>query len=67
MTMSDWATRLDAFLQFNEYAILKDAGHISADIAHKLAEQQYDQFRVLQDRDFQSDFDEQVKQLKKDS
>ena len=38
MTMADWTSRLDGFLQFNEYAILKDAGHITADIAKKLAE-----------------------------
>lgn len=63
MTMKDWADRLDGFLQFNEYAILNDAGHISAEIAKKLAEQQFDQFRILQDRDFESDFDAAVKQL----
>ena len=67
MTMADWATRLDAFLQFNEYAVLKDAGHINADIAKKLAEKQFDEFRFRQDQDFQSDFDEQIKQLKKEN
>jgi hypothetical protein len=61
MSMKDWATRLDAFLQFNEYAVLKDGGHISADIARKLAEQQFDQYRILQDRNYVSDFDEAVK------
>ncbi|MBN9383399.1 MAG: virulence RhuM family protein [Chitinophagaceae bacterium] len=65
MTMADWATRLDAFLQFNEYAVLKDAGRITADIAKKLAEDQFEQFRVLQDRDYLSDFDEQLKRLEK--
>ena len=65
MTMADWTSRLDGFLQFNEYAILKDAGHITADIAKKLAEEQYDQYRVSQDRDYLSDFDEQVKELGK--
>ena len=67
MTMADWATRLDAFLQFNEYAILKDAGHISAEIAKKLAEKQFDQFRIQQDQDYHSDFDEQIKHLKKEN
>lgn len=65
MTMVDWATRLDAFLQFNEYAVLKDAGRITADIAKKLAEEQFEQFRVLQDRDYLSDFDEEIKRLEK--
>jgi len=65
MTMADWATRLDAFLQFNEYTILKDAGRVTTDIAKKLAEEQFEQFRVSQDRDYLSDFDDQVKQLEK--
>lgn len=65
MSMKDWADRLDGFLKFNEYAVLKDAGHISAEIAKKLAEQQYDQFRVLQDHNYTSDFDEAIKDLEK--
>jgi hypothetical protein len=65
MTMADWVTRLDAFLQFNEYTILKDAGRITSDIAKKLAEEQFGQFRVHQDQDYLSDFDDQVKQLEK--
>ena len=63
MTMKDWAQRLDAFLQFNEYAVLKDAGRISADIAKKLAEEQFAQYRVLQDLQYRSDFDEAIKQI----
>src|SRR5258708_2459753 len=41
MTMADWAARLDAFLQFNEYAVLKDAGHINADIAKNVRKTGY--------------------------
>ena len=63
MVMQDWVTKLDGFLQFNEYAILKDGGHISAEIAKKLAEEQFDQYRVLQDREYVSDFDEAVKKI----
>jgi hypothetical protein len=63
MSMKDWAHRLDGFLQFNEYAVLKDAGRISAEIAKKLAEQQFDQYRILQDRNYLSDFDEAIKNL----
>jgi hypothetical protein len=65
MTMKEWVQRLDSFLQFNEYAILKDAGHISSDIAKKLAETQFEQYRVVQDREYESDFDEEVKKIEK--
>lgn len=64
MKMSDWVTRLDAFLQFNEYQILKDAGKVSHEVAMKLAEEQYQKFRVIQDRNFESDFDREVKKIK---
>ncbi len=63
MKMSDWVQKIDAFLQFNEYKILKDAGKVSHEIAKKLAEQEYDQFRVIQDKTFESDFDKEVKKL----
>lgn len=63
MKMSDWVTRLDAFLQFNEYNILKDAGKVSHDVAMKLAEKEYSKFRVIQDRNFESDFDKEVKRI----
>lgn len=67
MTMKEWAQRLDAFLQFNEYAVLKDAGRISADIAKKLAEEQFTQYRIIQDYQYQSDFDEAISHLKPSS
>ena len=63
MKMADWITRLDAFLQFNEYRILKDAGKVSHDVAMKLAEEEYSKFRVTQDRNFESDFDREVKKI----
>lgn len=65
MKMADWVTRLDAFLQFNEYNILKDAGKVSHDVAMKLAEKEYSKFRVIQDRNFESDFDKEVKKITK--
>lgn len=65
MTMKDWIIRLDAFLQFNEYDILKDAGKISAAVAKQLAEQEYEIFRKEQDRLYESDFDKEIKNLKK--
>jgi hypothetical protein len=67
MVMKDWVDKLDGFLQFNEYAILKDAGHVNAEIAKKLAGEQFNQYRVLQDRDYESDFDEEVKKLEKNN
>ncbi len=57
MTMAEWAQKLDAFLQFNDYQVLRDAGRISHDIAVQLAVQQYEKFREQQDADFISDFD----------
>jgi hypothetical protein len=63
MKMADWVTRLDAFLQFNEYQILKDAGKVSHEVALKLAEGAYEKFRIVQDRNFESDFDKEAKKL----
>ncbi len=64
MKMADWVSRLDAFLQFNEYNILKDAGKVSHDVAMKLAEKEFEKFRVVQDQNFVSDFEKEVKKLK---
>lgn len=63
MKMADWASKLDAFLQFNEYEVLKNPGKISAVTAKKLAEKEYETFRIIQDRQFESDFDEVVKNI----
>jgi hypothetical protein len=63
MKMVDWITRLDAFLQFNEYEILKDSGKVSHEVAVQLAEKEYDKFRVIQDRNFESDFDKEIKKI----
>lgn len=57
MSMADWVKKLDAFLQFNDYDTLKDGGSVSHEIAKKLAEEQYEQYRIVQDRTFESDFD----------
>ena len=67
MKMRDWVSKLDAFLKFNEYKILKDAGKVSHEVAATLAEKEYEKFRVTQDKAFESDFDEEVKRLKKDN
>lgn len=64
MSMSDWSGRLDNFLQFNEYDILNNAGKISAEVAKSLAKSEYKKFRVIQDKEYISDFDKIVKKIK---
>ena len=64
MKMADWATFLDSFLQLSDYPILEDKGKVSALEARLKAETEYDEFRVRQDREFESDFDREVKRLK---
>jgi hypothetical protein len=64
MKMSDWIEKLDAFLKFNEYAILQNAGTVSAEVAKRLAEQEYEKFRTVQDQQYESDFDREVKKIK---
>lgn len=61
MKMKDWVQKLDGFLQFNEYDVLKDGGKITAEIAKQLAENIYDQFRPIQDNRFISDFELEMK------
>jgi hypothetical protein len=65
MSMKDWIEKLDAFLKFNEYEVLQNAGTISAEVAKKLAEKEYEKFRVVQDQHYESDFDKEVKNLLK--
>jgi hypothetical protein len=57
MRMADWVTKLDAFLKFNEYDVLNNAGKVSHDVAKQLAEKHYEAFNILQDRSFESDFE----------
>ena len=57
MTMADWASKLDAFLQFNDAEILQNKGKVTAAIAKAFAESEFEQYRVIQDRLYQSDFD----------
>lgn len=65
MTMEDWAKRLDSFLEFDEREILDDKGKISAEQEQKMAESEWEKFRIVQDRLFESDFDKEVKKLLK--
>jgi hypothetical protein len=63
MYMRDWIVKLDAFLKFNEREILYNAGTVSAEIAKAFAENEYENFRVIQDRLFENDFDKEVKKI----
>ncbi|EHL32303.1 virulence RhuM family protein [Legionella drancourtii] len=63
MTMEDWATRLDKFLEFDERDVLQNAGKISAKIAKDHAESEFEKYRIIQDRLFESDFDKEIKAL----
>jgi hypothetical protein len=63
MTMEDWATRLDKFLEFDEREILQNAGKISAKIAKDHAESEFERYRIIQDRLFESDFDKEMKTI----
>ena len=63
MKMSDWAEKIDVFLQFNEYDILNNPGKISNTAAEKLAHKEYEIFRLSQDKAYVSDFETEVKKL----
>jgi hypothetical protein len=63
MTMEDWANKLNAFLQFNEREILDNPGKVSQEIAKAFAESEFENYRIVQDRLFESDFDKAVKRI----
>ena len=61
MTMEDWAKRLDAFLEFDDREVLEDNGTITAEHAKEYADSEFEQYRVVQDRLFISDFDMEIR------
>lgn len=63
MTMEDWSRRLDLFLMADDREILQDAGKITAEIARAKAECEFEKYRVIQDRLFQSDYDRYLLEL----
>ncbi|WP_321429216.1 virulence RhuM family protein [uncultured Methanolobus sp.] len=65
MTMEDWAKRLDKFLEFDDRDILHDSAKITADTAKEHAESEFQKYRIVQDRMFESDFDRMIKNLPK--
>lgn len=65
MTMNDWATKLNAFLQFNEKDILTNVGKVTQAIARAFSESEFEKYRIIQDKLYESDFDKEIKKLKK--
>ena len=63
MNMKDWVQKLDAFLKFNEEAVLNHAGKVTHEVALALAEQEFEKYRILQDKLLESDFDHVVKKI----
>jgi len=63
MNMADWTVFLNGFLELSNYPILEDKGKVSALEAKLKAETEYEQFRQLQDQEYISDFDREIKRL----
>ncbi|MDR2479443.1 MAG: virulence RhuM family protein [Treponema sp.] len=63
MSMDDWAKRLDVFLSADDREVLQDAGKVTAKMAKDFAENEFEKFRIRQDRLFESDFDREIKQI----
>jgi hypothetical protein len=63
MTMQDWETRLNRFIAATDREILQDAGKVTAEIAQAHAESEFEKYRIVQDRLFESDFDRIIKEL----
>lgn len=64
MTMADWETRLNRFIAATDRKVLQDAGKVTAQIAKAHAETEFEKYRIVQDRLFESDFDKLVKKVK---
>ena len=64
MYMKDWSKFLTNFLQLSNYPILKDKGKVTMLEAKLKAEKEFEKFRVIQDRNYESDFDKEIKKLK---
>lgn len=65
MSMNDWKQVLDDYINLNLLPILEGKGKISSDDAQKIAKEEYDKFKVIQDRDYQSDFDKLIIEIKR--
>lgn len=67
MSMQDWETRLNRFIDATDRAILQDAGKVTAEIAKTHAESEFEKYRIIQDRLFESDFDRVIQQIESDA
>ena len=65
MTMNDWSKKLNTFLEFNEHDILQNAGKVTAKIAREFAINEFEKFKVIQDKSYKSDFDMLLQELDK--
>lgn len=63
MTMEDWETRLNRFIEATDRKVLQNTGKVTAEIARVHAESEFEKYRIIQDRMFESDFDREMKQL----
>src|SRR5665648_570744 len=65
MTMLDWESRLNGFIKATDRAVLQDAGKVTAEIAKAHAETEFEKYRIVQDRLFESDFDRQLERIER--
>lgn len=63
MYMADWVDKLDAFLEFNEEEVLRNKGKVTHALAKKFAEDEYEKYRVIRDREYVSDFDRLILEM----
>jgi hypothetical protein len=66
MTMQDWETRLNKFIEATDREILQDAGKVTAEIAKAHAESEFEKYRIVQDQLFISDFDKMLEDIEPD-
>jgi hypothetical protein len=67
MTMQDWESRLNRFIEATDREVLQDAGKVTAEIAKAHAESEFEKYRIVQDRLFESDFDRLLKQIESEN
>ena len=65
MYMKDWVKKLDAFLKFNEEEILTNAGKVTHEVAESLAITEFKKYKIIQDKNYVSDFDKQIEEIKR--
>ena len=67
MTMEDWSSKLNVFLKFNNRDLLENPGKVTQEVAKSFAESEFEKYRIVQDRLFESDFDKMIKKLENKS